>query len=471
MRFAPVFLSFGLAAALENGLARTPQLGWNTWNSFACSMNETVILESAKQIVELGFKDLGYNYVVLDDCWSAGRNSSGYLVPDSQKFPNGIADVADKIHAMGLKIGIYSSAGTLTCARYAGSLGYEEKDAAVWASWGIDYLKYDNCYNQGEEGTPKLSYDRYNAMGKALNATGRPILYSLCNWGADGPWNFAPTIANSWRTSGDLFNVWDREDVNCPCAEMDGLDCKLPGYHCSVMNVVNKAVYYPSKAYAGAWNDLDMLQVGNGGLSDEEAVSHFSLWAALKSPLLMTNVMTKIDASTLSILQNTAVLAVSQDPEASTAVRMWRYFVDDGEIQMYSGPLSGGDQLVLLLNGGSKARDMNATLTEIFWANGPGGTASQVQSSWEVYDLWANRMSNATANAIIQGGENATRPINMAAQGGASKVYSQVPLPSSKALMGSKVDTVKAGGRVAAHVKPHGVAMLRLRERKSMDEL
>ncbi|KAJ5437849.1 Alpha-galactosidase [Penicillium daleae] len=471
MRVIALSLAIGLAAALENGLARTPQLGWNTWNSFGCSMNETVILDAAKLIVELGFKDLGYNYVVLDDCWSAGRNSSGYLVPDSQKFPNGIADVADKIHSMGLKIGIYSSAGTMTCARYAGSLGFEEKDAAVWASWGIDYLKYDNCYNQGEEGTPKLSYDRYNAMGKALNATGRPILYSLCNWGSDGPWNFAPTIANSWRTSGDLTNVWDRVDANCPCAELDGLDCKLPGYHCSVMNVLNKAVYYPSKAYAGAWNDLDMLLVGNGGLTDVEAISHFSLWAALKSPMLMTNVMTKIDGPTLSILQNTAVLAVSQDPQGSSAVRIWRYYVDGGEIQMYSGPLSGGDQIVLLLNAGTKARDMNATLNDIFWENGPEGTASQAKSSWDVYDLWAGRMSNDTANAIIQGGENATRPINMTSQGGASKVYSQVPLPTSNALMGSKVGTVKAGGRVTAHVQPHGVAMLRLRQIKTNDEL
>lgn len=125
--------------------------------------------------------------------------------------------------------------------------------------WQIDYLKYDNCYNQGEEGTPKLSFDRYDVMGKALNATGRPILYSMCNWGVDGPWNFATTIANSWRTSGDLTNVWDREDVNCPCSELEGLDCKMTGYHCSVMNVVNKAVYYQSKGYSGAWNDLDML--------------------------------------------------------------------------------------------------------------------------------------------------------------------------------------------------------------------
>ena len=472
-------------------------------------MNETVILQAAEKIVSLGFKDLGYEYVVMDDCWSAGRNSSGYLIPDPQKFPNGVADVADKIHAMGLKLGIYSSAGIWTCARYAGSLGYEKKDADLWASWGvsdkflkilpsqtsdyeqIDYLKYDNCYNQGEEGTPKLSFDRYDAMGKALNATGRPILYSLCNWGVDGPWNFATTIANSWRMSGDLINSFDRENVNCPCSELLGLDCKTPGYQCSIMNVLNKAAYFPSKAYAGAWNDLDMLgksqntcqpenevpepnkklEVGNGGLTDDEAIAHFSLWAAVKSPLLMTNIMTSIDAQTLSILQNTAVLAVSQDPEASSAVRIWRYYVDDGEIQLYSGSLSGGDQLVVLLNSGSKAREMNATLTDIFWSDGAEGTASEIQSSWDVYDLWANRMSNATADAIIQGASNATRPINMTALGGSEKVYSQVPLPASKALMGSKVGTVKANGRVKAMVQPHGVAMLRLREVESKDEL
>ena len=211
--------------------------------------------------------------------------------------------------------------------------------------------------------------------------------------------------------------------------------------------------------------------MGNGGLTDDEAIAHFSLWAALKSPLLMTNVMTKIDGPTLSILQNTAVLAVSQDPEGSSAVRIWRYYVDGGEIQMFSGPLSGGDQLVLLLNSAPTARDMNATLTDIFWLDGAEGTASEIQSSWDVYDLWAGRMSNATANAIIQGEGNATRPINMTALGGAEKVYSQVPLPTSKALMGSKVGTVKAGGKVTAHVQPNGVAMLRLREVKTKDEL
>ncbi|CRG86171.1 Alpha-galactosidase [Talaromyces islandicus] len=462
-----------VVGALDNGLAITPQLGWNTWNSFACSLNETVILNAAKRIVALGFKDLGYEYVVLDDCWSAGRNSSGYLVPDTAKFPNGIDGLAEKIHDMGLKIGIYSSAGTLTCARYAGSLGYEEKDAELWASWGIDYLKYDNCYNQGEEGTPKLSYDRYNAMGQALNKTGRPILYSMCNWGSDGPWNFASTIANSWRTSGDLLNTWDRVDANCPCADLDGLDCKMPGFRCSVLNVLNKAVYYVSKAFPGAWNDLDMLQVGNGGLQDDEAVAHMSLWAAFKSPLLMTNVMTSIDAPTLSILQNPAVLAISQDPAGSSVSRIWRNWAADGsEIQLFSGSLTGGDQVVVLLNGGSKTREMNATLEDIFWQSGVEGTASQVQQAWDVYDLWANRLDNATANAIINGtATTASSRFNATARGGAKHVYAQVPASSDKWLMGSKVSSVQPRGTVRANVPAHGVALLRLRAKQTNDEL
>ena len=187
--------------------------------------------------------------------------------------------------------------------------------------------------------------------------------------------------------------------------------------------------------------------------------------------------MTKIDPPTLSILQNPAVLAVSQDPVASTPVRQWRYFVDDvdengkGEIQMYSGALSGGDQLVLLLNAGSKTREMNATLVDIFWESGPKGTAKQVKQHWDVYDLWANRMSNEDAAAIINGTFTGQSPYNLTAMGGAHEVYSR-PLPSnSKVLMGSKVGSVQPSGTVTAHVRPHGVAMLRLRSTDKKDEL
>lgn len=361
----------------------------------------------------------------------------------------------------------------------------------------IDYLKYDNCFNEGQEGTPKLSYDRYAAMSKALNATGRPIVYAMCNWGVDGPWNFASTIANSWRTSGDLSNVWNRDDVNCPCSEKEGIDCKLPGYHCSILNVLNMAVWTPSKAYEGAWNDLDLLrmssacdttasnqltgnkEIGNGGLTDDESIAHFSLWAAVKSPLLMSNALTTIDPQTLSILQNPAVLAVSQDPKASPAVRRWRQYLPNdigqygktGELQLYSGPLAGGDQLVLLLNAGSTARMMNTSLVDVFWDDGVKGTAAQVGKHWDVYDLWGARMGNHTASEIVQqGGGTVTAAYNLARLGGATKVYSEAPSSRLEALMGTKVGSVGPSGTVEAMVRPHGVAMLRLREKRH-DEL
>lgn len=228
---------------------------------------------------------------------------------------------------------------------------------------------------------------------------------------------------------------------------------------------------------------LICFEVGNGGLTDDESISHFSLWVAVKSPLMMSNIMTQIDPQTLSILQNPAVIAINQDPASAPAIRRWRKYLDDeideygkkGEIQLYSGSLSGGDQVILLLNAGTKTREMTASLAEIFWDEGVKGTAAQASSSWFIYDLWANRMSNATASAIVHGGgKNVTAPssgyFNVTAHGGAEKVYSEVPSSSSKHLIGSKIGSVGPRGTVKAMVRPHGVAMYRLREQKR-DEL
>ena len=235
----------------------------------------------------------GYEYVILDDCWSDGRTENGTLKANATAFPDGMSYVADQIHSLGLKFGMYSSAGTFTCAQYVASLGYEKQDAQTFADWGVgmfisslglfecwtefiaDYLKYDNCYNEGQEGTGILTYNRYKAMSDALNATGRPILYSMCNWGQDHPWDWAQTIANSWRMSGDVYDSFDRPDARCPC---DTYECSLPGFHCSVMNILNKAAPVLNKAQPGAWNDLDMLEVGNSGMTDDEYITHFSMW-------------------------------------------------------------------------------------------------------------------------------------------------------------------------------------------------
>lgn len=179
-------------AASYNGLAITPQMGWDNWNAFACDVDADLLASSARSIVDLGLRNLGYEYVILDDCWSTGRNTSGNgsIIVDTSKFPNGMAAVADGIHSLNLKFGMYSDAGRYTCGQYEGSLGHEAVDAQTFADWGVDYLKYDNCYNQGNAGTQYLSRNRYNTMSEALNATGRPVLYSLCNWGEDYPWNW-----------------------------------------------------------------------------------------------------------------------------------------------------------------------------------------------------------------------------------------------------------------------------------------
>lgn len=220
----------GFASAYNNGLALTPQMGWNTWNTFACNISEDTILSAAKSIKSEGLDKLGYNYVIIDDCWQADqRDPDTKEIPaNPEKFPNGLKPIVDEIKALGLKAGIYSSAGTMTCGHHIGSLGCEDVDAKSWSNAGFEYLKYDNCFNQGQQGTPKISFDRYNAMSQALNKTeGDPILYSMCNWGEDWPWLFAQEIANSWRISGDIYPSFNRDDDRCPCTDIT--TCNLQG--------------------------------------------------------------------------------------------------------------------------------------------------------------------------------------------------------------------------------------------------
>ena len=350
-------------------------------------------------------------------------------------------------------------------------MGHEEQDANTFASWGVDYLKYDNCFNEGQSGTPLITYGRYKKMSDALNATGRPILYSMCNWGEDYPWKWAQTVANSWRMSGDITDTFDRPDARCPCSGDEGYDCALPGFHCSAMNILNKVSSYPDKGIPGAWNDLDMLEVGNGGMTDSEYVTHFSMWAAVKSPLIMGNNIATLSGASLSILSNPAVIAISQDPASQPAFRRWRYYVNNtdsygqGEIQMWSGSLAGGDYVVILLNGADQDMMMNATLTDIFWDQGAGGTAPQITQTWDVYDLWANRMDNETANCIIQN-NNGTGPVNAtvhAAYNATEKPYASGIANNNTALMGNLTTTVQPKGTITAKVATHSVAMYRLR--------
>ncbi|ORY15916.1 glycoside hydrolase superfamily [Clohesyomyces aquaticus] len=465
-------------ATSYNGLNLVPQMGWDNWNAFGCDVNESLLLNTAQAMVNFGLRDLGYKYVVLDDCWSSGRNESGYLIANPVKFPNGMKHVATALHNMGLKFGMYSSAGKWTCGRFPGSLGYEQKDADLWASWEVDYLKYDNCFNQGQSGTPKLSFDRYNVMSEALNKTGRPMVYSLCNWGNDDPYDWAYTISNSGRMSGDIYDQFNRPDARCPCTESIG--CAWPGFHCSVMNILNKMAAITSRTMSGYFNDMDMLEVGNGGQTDSEYVVHFSFWALMSSPLLIGTHVPTLSPANLAILSNPAIIALNQDPSATGAVRKWQYFMDpdengQGEIALWTRDLHNGDVAIALLNAANSAHTLNATMDQIFLDPRTAGAYKepvQLRQSWHVYDLWANRMTEAEASAIINGTMNGTAAITntnstinprVTRYNATSLSYEEGLKNNATALFGVRVGTIEPAGTWSVEIPRHSVKMYRLR--------
>src|SRR3954454_5241073 len=282
------------ALALENGLLRTPPMGFNNWNSTQCKadFNETMIKGIADIFVSKGLKDAGYTYVNIDDCWALpSRNSAGNLVPDPARFPNGIKALADYVHGKGLKFGIYTSAGTKTCdgtGGFPGSLNNEQRDANLFASWGVDYLKYDNCNNQNVD-----ARQRYTAMRDALAATGRPIVYSICEWGRSDPkvWTWGADVGNLWRTTGDISDNWS-----------------------SMISRVHTNDDLAQYAGPGHWNDPDMLEVGNGGMTATEYRTHFSLWAMIAAPLLIGSDIRAISSANLDILKNADIIGLDQDP-------------------------------------------------------------------------------------------------------------------------------------------------------------
>ncbi|MBC3841216.1 alpha-galactosidase [Streptacidiphilus sp. 4-A2] len=337
------------AAALDNGLALTPPMGWNDWNAFGCNVSEKLVEETADKIVSSGLKADGYEYVNIDDCWmEPNRDAAGNLVPDPAKFPDGIKGVADYVHKLGLKLGIYESAGTNTCQGYPGSLGHEQQDADAFASWGVDYLKYDNCYN---DGIPAQT--RYTAMRDALAQTGRPIVFSLCDWGEEDVASWGSSVGNLWRTTGD---------ISASYASM------LSNFHTNVALAAG--------ARPGAWNDPDMLEVGNG-MTPTEDRSEFSLWAEMAAPLISGTDLTTASPATLAIYGNKDVIAVDQDSLGKQGVEI----SSAGGLDVLAKPLSDGSVSVALFN----ENDTPATITTTAAAAGlPGAKA------YTLRDLWAH---------------------------------------------------------------------------------
>ena len=340
-------------------LAATPPMGWNSWNKFACQVDEGKIRRTADAIVSSGMRDAGYAYVVIDDCWQGARDRDGFITADPVKFPAGIKALADYVHTRGLKFGIYSDAGAKTCGGRPGSQGHEYQDAITYARWGVDYLKYDWC----ETGT-RNAEEAYRTMATALAATGRPILLSLCEWGTAKPWLWSPQVGQMWRTTGDITDWWaGKQDYSNGITAIVDLNEPL----------------WPFSG-PGHWNDPDMLEIGNGGLSDTEYRSHFSLWAMMAAPLIAGNDVAGMTPATQTILTNREVIAVDQDALGQQGHRVAR----DGDHETWMRPLSGGRRAVLLFNRGKTPARIAATWAQLGY---PPLLRAHVRDVWTHRDL------------------------------------------------------------------------------------
>ncbi|PIN24325.1 Alpha-D-galactosidase (melibiase) [Handroanthus impetiginosus] len=349
---------------LANGLGSTPPMGWNSWNHFNCMIDEKIIRETADALISTGLAKLGYEYVNIDDCWAEiSRDDKGSLVAKSSTFPSGIKALADYVHSKGLKLGIYSDAGYYTCSKkMPGSLGHEEQDAKTFASWGIDYLKYDNCNNDGSKPTV-----RYPVMTRALMKAGRPIFFSLCEWGDMHPATWGFNVGNSWRTTNDISDTWE-----------------------SMISRSDQNEVFADLARPGGWNDPDMLEIGNGGMTKNEYIVHFSLWAISKAPLLIGCDVRNISKDTMELIANKEVIAVNQDKLGVQAkkVRM------EGDQEIWAAPLSKYRVAVVLLNRGPVRYSITAEWDDI---GIPPSSSVVARDLWEHKTLKPRFVGNLTA--------------------------------------------------------------------------
>ena len=334
MKRIVVFLVAGLfifkaeAQKFQN-LALTPPMGWNSWNTFQTNISEKLVMEIADSMISSGMKAAGYEYIVLDDGWmTMERDKNGDLIPDPVKFPNGIKAVADYIHSKGLKFGLYNCAGTKTCAGYPGTRGYEYQDARFYASVGTDYLKFDWCSSDGIN-----AKEAYSTMSKALALAGRPIIFSLCEWGQNKPWEWAKETGHLWRTTGDIYACFD-------CVKNNGTWNAW-----GVVQIIDMQKGLRKYAGPGHWNDPDMLEVGNG-LSDAENRSHFSIWCMLASPLIAGNDIRKMNAATKAVLTNQEIIDINQD---KLGIQGFLYSFTDS-VETWVKPLSNEAVAVCFFN-------------------------------------------------------------------------------------------------------------------------
>lgn len=363
-----LFLILPLSAVFAQktpGLALTPPMGWNSWNKFACDINEKVVREMADALITTGMSKLGYEYVVLDDCWQSGRKADGTIIADSARFPSGIKNLADYVHSKGLKFGIHTCGGRLSCNGRPGSHDYEVIDANTYAGWGVDFVKYDWCSSEGID-----PVKAYTDMSNALARSGRPMVFSMCEWGGSRPWAWAKNVGHLWRTTGDIQDCWD---------------CKTDwgGYGWTL--ILDMQVGLEKFAGPGHWNDPDMLEVGNGKMKSNEYLAHFSFWCLLAAPLMAGNDLRTMSDSTKMILTNENAIKINQDKLGIQGSKIF----DEGDFEIWSKKLSNDETALIFFN-----RNYSDNSFPIDWKQ------LGIKKNCQLFDLWKNAEVGNTSTTL-----------------------------------------------------------------------
>ena len=367
-----IIISLKCFSQKYENLALTPPMGWNSWNTFQTSIDEKLVKDIADLFVSSGMKDAGYAYIVLDDGWMTMERDpkTGDLIPDPAKFPSGMKSLVEYVHSKGLKFGLYNCAGTKTCAGYPGTRGYEYQDARFYASLGIDYLKYDWCNTEGIN-----AKEAYTTMSKALRAAGRPIVFSLCEWGTNKPWEWATPVGELWRTTGDIYHCFD-------CIKDYGTWKSL-----GVMQILDLQDTLRRFAGPGHWNDPDMMEVGNG-LTDNENRAHFSMWSMLAAPLMTGNDLRSMTSTTRDILTKKDVIDVNQDP---LGIQGFKYSTWDS-VETWVRPLQNDEWAVTFLNRSVKPKQIQFNWTsEVISDTLFHRELNTSTTEYRIYDLWQNK--------------------------------------------------------------------------------
>lgn len=355
-----LFSVFGASAQKFENLALTPPMGWNSWNKYACDVSEKLIMQMADAMVASGMQDAGYEYIVIDDCWQVSRDENGEIVVDKDRFPHGMKYLADYIHSKGLKFGIYSCAGTKTCQGRPGGRGHEYQDARTYARWGVDYLKYDWCNHSTQDA--KASY---STMRDGLFAAGRPIVFSLCEWGDNKPWEWAKEVGHLWRTTGDIRDNWN-----------------------SMIHILDLNKDLAQYAGPGHWNDPDMLEVGNGGMTTDEYRTHFSLWCMMAAPLMAGNDLGNMAPEIKQILTNGEVIALDQDKLGEQGF----CFRDNGDYEIWIKKLDGNEKAALLLNRSDEEKTVQVDFGLLLNAKNNYWSEDHYKlADYKIRDLWEHK--------------------------------------------------------------------------------